>query len=85
MFYHSVIKTKAAPRGTASFFGYIIPIPPPAGIAGTSSLMFATTDSVVNKALVKSDDSILVDTTNTTVDEAVSRVLELAKERISND
>ena len=28
---------------------YIIPIPaPPAGIAGASSLMFATTDSVVN-------------------------------------
>lgn len=26
---------------------YIIPIPPPAGIGGTSSLMFATTDSVV--------------------------------------
>ena len=26
---------------------YIIPIPPPAGIAGVSSLMFATQDSVV--------------------------------------
>lgn len=29
------------------FFTHIIPIPPPAGIGGTSSLMFATTDSVV--------------------------------------
>ena len=27
---------------------YIIPIPPPAGIAGTSSLIFATADSVVS-------------------------------------
>ena len=42
-------------------------------------------DSVVNKVLVKSEDSILVDTTNTTVDEAVNRVLELAKGVINND
>ena len=28
---------------------YIIPIPPPAGIAGASDLIVATTDSVVNK------------------------------------
>jgi len=28
---------------------YIIPIPPPAGIAGVSSLMLATADSVVRK------------------------------------
>ena len=42
-------------------------------------------DSVINKVLVRSEDSILVDTTDTTVDEAVFRVLELAKERINND
>ena len=34
-----------------SILNYIIPIPPapPAGIAGVSSLIFATTDSVVSK------------------------------------
>lgn len=33
-------------------FSYIIPpIPPPAGIAGVSSLMLATTDSVVSSVL----------------------------------
>lgn len=38
-----------------------------------------------NKTLVKSDDSIVVDTTNTTVEEAVNRVYKLAKEVIGND
>ena len=42
-------------------------------------------DAIVNKALVRDEDSILVDTTETTVDEAVGKVLELAKERINND
>ena len=42
-------------------------------------------DRVINKTLVKSEDSVLVDTSNTTVDEAVNKVLELAKERINND
>jgi cytidylate kinase len=37
-----------------------------------------------NKTLVKSADSIVVDTTYTTVEEAVEKVYELAKERISN-
>ena len=41
-------------------------------------------DIVINKTLVKSEDSVLVDTTNTSVDEAVNVVLNLAKERISN-
>lgn len=41
-------------------------------------------DMVVNKTLVKSDDSIVVDTTNTTIEEAVNKVLELAKEMINN-
>ena len=41
-------------------------------------------DSVINKALVRTNDSILVDTTNTTVEEAVQKVLDLAKERINN-
>ena len=38
-----------------------------------------------NKTLVKSDDSIVVDTTKTTVEEAVEQVYKLAKERIEND
>lgn len=42
-------------------------------------------DSVVNKVLVRDEDSVLVDTTNTTVEEAVQRVLDLARERINND
>lgn len=42
-------------------------------------------DAVINKTLVKGDDSILVDTTNTTVEEAVNKVLGLARERINND
>ena len=42
-------------------------------------------DSVVNKALVRSEDSILVDTSDITANEAASRVLELARERINND
>lgn len=41
-------------------------------------------DAVVNKTLVKSEDSVLVDTTYTTIDEAVNKVLELAKEMINN-
>lgn len=42
-------------------------------------------DTIVNKALVRADDSVLVDTTDTTVEEAVQMVLDLAKERIDND
>ena len=42
-------------------------------------------DSVVNKALVRSEDSILVDTSNITATEAANKVLELARERINND
>ena len=42
-------------------------------------------DAIVNKALVRDEDSVLVDTTDTTVDEAVNKVLCLAKERINND
>ena len=42
-------------------------------------------DSIVNKVLVRDEDSVLVDTTNTTVEEAVQKVLDLAKERINND
>ena len=38
-----------------------------------------------NKTLVKSDDSVVVDTTKTTVEEAVGQVYKLAKERIGND
>lgn len=38
-----------------------------------------------NKTLVKSEDSIVVDTTKTTVEEAVEKVYKLAKERIGND
>ena len=38
-----------------------------------------------NKTLVKSDDSIVVDTTKTTVEEAVEQVYKLAKEKIGND
>lgn len=38
-----------------------------------------------NKTLVKSEDSIVVDTTKTTVEEAVEKVYKLAKERIKND
>ena len=38
-----------------------------------------------NKTLVKTDDVIVVDTTYTTVEEAVGKVYELAKEVISND
>ena len=38
-----------------------------------------------NKTLVKSDDSIVVNTTHTTVEEAVNKVYELAKEVIGND
>ena len=52
------IKNGAMPWGTTPFillcvlFNYIMPpIPPPAGICGAGSLMFATTDSVVNKVL----------------------------------
>lgn len=37
-----------------------------------------------NKTLVKGEDSIVVDTTTTTVEEAVNKVYELAKERINN-
>lgn len=42
-------------------------------------------DEKINKTLVRANDSVLVDTTNTTIEEAVERVLELAKERINND
>lgn len=42
-------------------------------------------DVVINKALVRVEDSVLVDTTNTTVEEAVQMVLDLARERIGND
>ena len=42
-------------------------------------------DMMNNKTLVKSEDSIVVDTTDTTVEEAVERVYKLAKERIGND
>jgi len=42
-------------------------------------------DRVINKTLVKGEDSVLVDTTKTTVEEAVNEVLKLARERISND
>ena len=42
-------------------------------------------DMMNNKTLVKSDDSIVVDTTYTTVEEAVNKVYQLAKERIGND
>lgn len=38
-----------------------------------------------NKTLVKADDAIVVDTTNTTIEQAVEKVYELAKEVISND
>ena len=38
-----------------------------------------------NKTLVKCDDSIVVDTTKTTVEEAVYKVYNLAKEVIGND
>lgn len=38
-----------------------------------------------NKTLVKADDAVVVDTTHTTIDEAVGRVYELAKEVIGND
>ena len=38
-----------------------------------------------NKTLVKSDDSVVVDTTKTTVEEAVEQVYKLAKEKIGND
>ena len=38
-----------------------------------------------NKTLVKGEDSVVVDTTTTTVEEAVNKVYELAKERINND
>jgi len=41
-------------------------------------------DILINKTLVKSEDSVVVDTTNTTIEEAVNKVLELAKEMISN-
>ena len=37
-----------------------------------------------NKTLVKGEDSVVVDTTTTTVEEAVNKVYELAKERINN-
>ena len=37
-----------------------------------------------NKTLIKSDDAIVVDTTSTTVEEAVDKVYELAKEMINN-
>ena len=42
-------------------------------------------DMVINKVLVKDDSYEVVDTTDTTVEEAVNKVLELAKERINND
>lgn len=42
-------------------------------------------DRVINKTLVKGEDSVLVDTTKTTVEEAVNEVLKLARERINND
>lgn len=38
-----------------------------------------------NKTLVKAEDAVVVDTTNTTIDEAVGKVYELAKEVIGND
>ena len=38
-----------------------------------------------NKTLVKADDAVVVDTTHTTIEEAVGKVYELAKEVISND
>lgn len=37
-----------------------------------------------NKTLVKSDDSVVVDTTNTTVEEVVEKVYNLAKDVINN-
>lgn len=42
-------------------------------------------DLEVNKTLVKCVDSVVIDSTNTTVDEVVSKVLSLVKERVSND
>lgn len=42
-------------------------------------------DIVNNKTLVRAEDAIVVDTTHVAIDEVVSRVYELAKERISND
>lgn len=42
-------------------------------------------DLEVNKTLVKCVDSVEIDSTNTTVDEVVSKVLSLVKERVSND
>lgn len=42
-------------------------------------------DIVNNKTLVRAEDAIAVDTTHVAIDEVVSRVYELAKERISND
>ena len=38
-----------------------------------------------NKTLVKAEDAVVVDTTNTTIEEAVGKVYELAKEVIGND
>ena len=42
-------------------------------------------DMMNNKTLVKGEDSVVVDTTHTSVEEAVNKVYELAKERIFND
>lgn len=42
-------------------------------------------DLEVNKTLVKCVDSVVIDSTNTTVDEVVSKVLSLVKERVNND
>lgn len=42
-------------------------------------------DLEVNKTLVKCVDSVVIDSTNTTVDEVVNKVLSLVKERVSND
>ncbi len=42
-------------------------------------------DLEVNKTLIKCVDSVVIDSTNTTVDEVVNKVLSLVKERVSND
>ncbi len=41
-------------------------------------------DIEVNKTLIIQEDSVVIDTTNLKVEETVSKVLELAKERINN-
>lgn len=42
-------------------------------------------DNEINKTLVIRDDSVVIDSTYTTVEEVVDKVLSLAKEMISND